>query len=173
MTKTNHDSETAAHGKQVITACACIHHDFDGVTKVFLPKRATTKKFLPGVYELPGGHIDFGENIVEGLKREIREELEIEINVGDPFYVFDYTNDIKGSHSAEIIYFATLQGSPSDIVLHPEDHSSAGWFSEDELENVQTSTKGADDPEFVALKKAFTMLGGTQPDVARISYPSL
>jgi len=53
-----HDSETPTHSTQVITACAFIHHTFDGVEKVFLPKRAETKKFLPGVYELPGGHIE-------------------------------------------------------------------------------------------------------------------
>src|SRR4051812_35084962 len=110
MTTASHDSETPAQGQQVITACALIHHNFDGVTKVFLPKRADTKKFLPGVYEIPGGHIDFGENIIEGLKREVREELEVDVAIGDPFAVFDYTNPIKGSHSVEIIYFATLVG---------------------------------------------------------------
>lgn len=167
MAKISHDSETAAQGQQVITACALIHHQFEGTAKVFLPKRADTKKFLPGVYEIPGGHIDLGEHIVAGLKREIREELGVEINVGDPFYVFDYMNDIKGSHSVEIIYFATLQGSPSDITLHPEDHATGGWFAESELEQTHTPTKGADDPEFLALKKAFALLNGAPPDHAR------
>lgn len=55
MSKIAHDSETPAHGKQAITACAFIHTNVDGIEKVFLPKRADTKKFLPGVYELPGG----------------------------------------------------------------------------------------------------------------------
>ena len=44
-----------------------------------------TKKFLPGLYELPGGHIEYGENIVEGLKREVLEELGMRISVGDAF----------------------------------------------------------------------------------------
>ncbi len=167
MTKISHDSEVAAHGQQVITACALIHHDFDGVIKIFLPKRAETKKFLPGVYEIPGGHIDFGENIVEGLKREILEELEVNINVGDPFYVFDYTNDVKGSHSIEVIYFATLQGKPEDITLHPEDHSDFGWFSKDELEKIYTPTKDANDPELKAIKKAFALLNGAPMDYAK------
>src|SRR5688572_33397724 len=96
MTKVTHDSETPAHGQQVIVACAFIHHDFDGITKVYLPQRAATKKFFPGVYELPGGHIDFGEDIIAGLKREIREELHKEITVGDPFHAFTYMNEIKG-----------------------------------------------------------------------------
>jgi 8-oxo-dGTP pyrophosphatase MutT (NUDIX family) len=81
--KVTHDSETPARGQQVISACAFIHHEFDGVPKVFLPKRADTKKFLPGLYELPGGHIDFGEELVDGLKREIKEELGMTVTVGD------------------------------------------------------------------------------------------
>jgi 8-oxo-dGTP pyrophosphatase MutT (NUDIX family) len=64
-----HDSEKPAEGRQVFTACAFIHHAFDGVEKVFLPRRAATKKFLPNVFEVPGGHIDFGEDIADGLKR--------------------------------------------------------------------------------------------------------
>jgi len=69
------DSEVPAVGKQVIVACAFIHHNFDGVEKIFMPKRAATKKFMPSVFELPGGHVDFGEDIVAGLKREIREKF--------------------------------------------------------------------------------------------------
>jgi isopentenyldiphosphate isomerase len=51
MVKTQHDSETPAHGRQVIVACAFIHHNFDGVEKVYLAQRAMTKKFYPGVFE--------------------------------------------------------------------------------------------------------------------------
>ena len=78
MKKVLHDSEVLAEGQQVIVAAAFISHKFDGVTKVFLPKRAATKKFLPNVFELPGGHIDFGEDIETGLKREIFEEFQKE-----------------------------------------------------------------------------------------------
>jgi 8-oxo-dGTP diphosphatase len=162
--KISHDSETPAHGQQVITACVVIHHNFDGVTKIFLPKRADTKKFLPGVYEIPGGHIDFGENIVEGLKREVREELEVEVGIGDPFAAFDYTNPIKGSHSAEIIYFAKLLGSPEDIVLHPEDHSGAVWIAKDEMHQIVSPEKDLDDVEYLAIQKAFALLDGAAPD---------
>jgi 8-oxo-dGTP pyrophosphatase MutT (NUDIX family) len=98
MDKISHDSETPAVGQQVITACAFIHQKFDGVEKVFLPKRAATKKFLPSVYELPGGHIDFGENMITGLKREVLEEFGMQATIGDPFFVFTYTNEVKGSH---------------------------------------------------------------------------
>jgi 8-oxo-dGTP diphosphatase len=164
--KTSHDSEVAAHGQQVITACALLHKDFDGTEKIFLPKRADTKKFLPGVYEIPGGHIDFGEDIVDGLKREIKEEFEVDIEVGDPFASFTYTNEVKGSHSIEVVYFATFASPLEDIVIHPDDHSEYGWFGEDELEQVMTENKRGDDPEIQVLKKAFSLLKGEKLDFA-------
>lgn len=158
----SHDSETPAHGQQVITACAFIHHDFNGVPKVFLPKRAETKKFLPGVFEMPGGHIEFGEDIEAGLKREIREELNKDVVLGDPFAVFSYVNEIKGSHSVEIIYMAKWIGGIDDIQLNPEDHSEFAWFSEEELRKSKGSQlsklDGEKDPEYLAILKGFEML---------------
>lgn len=160
MIQASHDSEILAEGQQVITACAFIHQNIDGVEKVFLPKRADTKKFLPGVYELPGGHIDFDEEPVAGLKREIGEELGMELEVGDPFYVFTYTNHIKRSHSIEVIYFAKFLSALDKLNLNPEDHSGYGWFSEDELANATTEHKGLDDVEFMAIRKGFALLRG-------------
>jgi len=164
MSKTQHDSETPAKGQQVITACAFIHRCFSGIEKVFLPKRSVTKKFLPNVHELPGGHIGFGEDIKSGLKREILEEFGMEIKVGDSFYVFTYINDIKRSHSAEVIYFATFSDPIENIKLNPEDHSEFGWFTETELDNVINDIKANDDPEIKAIAKGFKLLKGSRLD---------
>ncbi len=161
MDTVKHDSETPAHGQQVITACAFITHEFDGVVKVFLPKRASTKKFLPNVFELVGGHMEYGEDIEAGLKREVREELHKEITLGDPFAVFTYINEVKGSHSIEVIYFAEFIGGIDDIQINPEDHSTYEWLSEAEVrERVQEiSSDGTNmDPEYLAILKGFQKL---------------
>jgi 8-oxo-dGTP pyrophosphatase MutT (NUDIX family) len=166
--KTTHDSETPAEGKQVITACAFIHQKFDGVEKLFLPKRAATKKFLPNVYELPGGHIDYGEDIVAGLQREIHEELGMRVAVGDPFYVHTYINQVKGSHSIEVIYFAHFLDPIETITINPEDHSTCGWFSREELVgirdeivvNTQIAHAYEEDPEYLAMLRGFELLAG-------------
>ena len=160
MNKVSHDSETLAQGQQVFTACAFIHRVVDGEEKVFLPKRADTKKFLPGKYELPGGHIDYGETMELGLRREIEEELGIEVTLGDPFAVFTYTNEIKGSHSIEVVYFAKLIDSPDKITINPDDHSSCGWFSEDEAIKLNSDDE---DEEVTVIKKGFALLRGDSP----------
>lgn len=160
MLPAHNDSETPANGQQVITACAFIHQKFDDVEKVFLAKRASTKKFLPDVFELPGGHIEYGEDVVEGLKREVSEELHMEIKVGDPFYVYTYLNKLKGSHSIEVDYFAKFISAIKDIKINPTDHSEFGWFSEEEISTKIIPANGGTDPEIKVILKGFSYLSG-------------
>lgn len=170
--KVSHDSETAAHGQQVITACAFIYTQTTGKTKVFLPRRAKTKKFLPDVFELPGGHIDFGENLKDGLAREVREEFGVGIALYDPFAAFTYMNTVKGSHSVEVVFFAEFTDPLEHITCHPEDHSGFEWFTEedvvarrDEIEAPEyADLEAGGDPEYLAILKGFELL---EPYVTR------
>lgn len=47
-----------------------------------------TDKLLGGMWEFPGGKVQEGESLVDCLKREIREELDVEIIVGEPLGVY-------------------------------------------------------------------------------------
>jgi 8-oxo-dGTP diphosphatase len=115
---------------------------------------------MPGAYELPGGHVDFGEDIVEGLKRELVEKFGKKIIVGDPFAAFTYENKVKASHSIEVVYFAQFEDGIDEIEIHPEDHSGYEWFDADELDKMLVGGKTEDDEEYKILKKAFALLAG-------------
>lgn len=157
----SHDSETPAHGQQVFSVCAFVWHDFDGIKKLFLPRRAKTKKFYPDVFELPGGHVDWGETFEHALSREIQEEFGVAVNLGDPYHLFTYDNPIKGSHSVEVIYFATFKDSIKNIELDPDDHSEYQWLSQDELPQIyDVGGKDEHDPEMIAMKHGFELLNG-------------
>lgn len=155
---TSHDSERLAEGQQVITVCAMIVRDGPSGPEVFLPKRAATKKFLPGVYELPGGHVDFGEELEAALRREIREEFGVEVVIGEPFAAFTYVNEIKRAHAVEIVYFARFADPNAILQLNPQEHETAGWFNHETLRLAATATKGMDDVEFQIIQKGFGML---------------
>lgn len=155
-----HDSETPAEGQQVITVTAFIHRTNRGKIEVFLPKRAPTKKFLPGVFELPGGHIDFGESLTDALHREIKEEFDMDIAIGDCFAAFTYLNEVKKSHSVEIIFFAYFTGDLNNLTINPEDHSEYRWATEDEISLIAADAKANNDPEIQAIKKGFALLNG-------------
>lgn len=157
----SHDSETPAHGQQIFSVCAFVWHDFDGVKKLFLPRRATTKKFWPDVYELPGGHVDWGETFEHAVIREVQEEFSMTIKLGDPYYVFTYDNPVKGSHSVEVVYFATFTDPIENIKTDPEDHSEYKWLSEDELPRIYgIGGKDEDNAEVLAMKRGFALLNG-------------
>ncbi len=157
----SHDSETPAHGQQVFSVCAFVWHDIDGVKKLFLPRRAKTKKFYPDVFELPGGHVDWGETFEGAVEREVKEEFNVTIKVGDPYYVFTYDNPVKGSHSVEVIYFAAFIDSIEKITLDKDDHSEYMWLSEEELPQIfGLGGKGKDDPEVKAMLRGFELLNG-------------
>ena len=147
--------------QQLITACAFIHHNFGGVEKVFLPKRADSKKFLPGVYELPGGHIEYDDSGLKGgLKREIAEEFRMKINIGDSFFSFVYHNRVKESLTIEVVYFVEFADPIENIKLNQEDHSEFNWFAENELYKAASENKPESDLEFEAIRRGFLLLKG-------------
>ncbi|MCL5433066.1 MAG: NUDIX domain-containing protein [Patescibacteria group bacterium] len=131
--------------KQIITACVFIYKK----GKVLVAKRAKTKKFLPGKYELPGGHIEFGETIEDGLIREIDEEFHIGIRIGDPYYIFTYV--YKNEHVVEIEYFAEIKNKNQKIRINQKDHSEYKWITEQEIEKYFSDN----DLERRALKRGF------------------
>jgi A/G-specific adenine glycosylase len=52
--------------------------------------RRPEKGLLGGLWEFPGGKVEPGEELPAGLKREIREELAVDIEVGEHFGVFEH-----------------------------------------------------------------------------------
>lgn len=156
--KTVHDSETKARGQQVITVCAVIHKIIDDVEHVVLFKRADTKKFMPGIFELLGGHLDFGETLHEGLRREVMEEIGRDIRIEEVCHAFTYMNEVKGSHSVEVVFLAALVDESEPIQLHPEDHSAYVWVSEADVRSVYESQDRLNDEEYRAVTHAFSIL---------------
>ena len=62
---------------------AVIHHDED-----ILIARRPENGLLGGLWEFPGGKLEPGESLPEGLRREIMEELGVPVTVGEPFGVY-------------------------------------------------------------------------------------
>jgi len=65
---------------------AFIVHD----RKLLLVQKSLDDPHNPGKWEVPGGRMDFGEDVDEHIKREVKEEVGLDIEPGTPFYVWQW-----------------------------------------------------------------------------------
>ena len=83
-----------------------------------------------GGWEFPGGKLEIGETSEEALKREIREELQMEISVGDFIHTIEF--DYPTFHLSMDCFWAQIESG--DMVL--TEHDAAKWLTKDELHLV-------------------------------------
>lgn len=81
-------------------------------------------------WEFPGGKVEAGESPEEALRREIREELEVEVNVGDLIDTIEY--DYPAFHLSMKCYACTIAGGSPHLL----EHEAARWLSADQLDTV-------------------------------------
>ena len=88
------------------------------------------KEPYKGKYNLVGGKIEAGETPQEALIREIREELETEIRVGEKIDTIEY--DYPQFHLSMDCFWAEVVAG--ELVL--KEHMAAKWLTKDELNLV-------------------------------------
>ena len=100
----------------------------DGQPIIFATQRGYGD--LKGGWEFPGGKIEDEEAPQEALRREIMEELDTEISVGELIDTIEY--DYPTFHlSMDCFWCEIVKG---DLVL--KEHEAAKWLTADELDSV-------------------------------------
>jgi len=86
----------------------------DGAGRILLVKHIPERGgFWQGKWICPGGELELGETIEEGIKREVREETQLEIELVSPLHPFDRivrSNDGVSLHVIYIDYLAKVTG---------------------------------------------------------------
>lgn len=86
---------------------------------------------LKGGWEFPGGKIEEGESSQAALQREIMEELDTEISVGELIDTIEY--DYPTFHlSMDCFWCEIIKG---DLVL--KEHEAAKWLTKENMDSVE------------------------------------
>ncbi len=115
---------------------------------VLLQKRSSNKKLWPNMWDITaGGHVGAGEFGRQALIREVKEELNIEIDDNDIKYLvgstsIDKIGDITNKHYNEC-YIITKSIDISDIKVQKEEVSEVRYFQRNEiLRRIENNYEG-------------------------------
>jgi 8-oxo-dGTP diphosphatase len=106
----------------------------DAQGRLFLARRGPQARNERGLWEFPGGSVEFGETLADALKREMREEYGVEIAVGELLDVVDHILPDEKQHWVSPTFICTVtSGEP--VIREPGKCTQIGWFAP---ENVPT-----------------------------------
>lgn len=116
-------------------------HLFDKAGRIYLQQRPLWKDIQPGKWDTAvGGHMDFGEEVMDALRREVSEELGI--TDFEPRFLLKYCFESERERELVNVFSAVYDGE-----VNPTDELDGGRFwTLDEVRNAMG--KGLLTPNF-------------------------
>lgn len=113
---------------EVVAGVIC-RKDNLGVTEFLATQRGYGD--YKGFWEFPGGKTEPGETPEQALGRELKEELAIDVEVGE--FITTVEHDYPGRHITMHCYFCEIVGGEPTLL----EHESARWLKVPELRSVE------------------------------------
>ncbi len=103
--------------------------------EILIVKRHPKSKTDPGMWELPGGKVEEGEFFADALVREIKEETNLDVSVGD--FCEAVQNDYPHKRTVQLMMYLTdVEGK----VKISDEHTEFMWATLDKIKTLEIST---------------------------------
>jgi 8-oxo-dGTP diphosphatase len=101
--------------------------------ELFLTKRSQRCKNQRGCWESPGGDVEYGETLVDAVRREVMEEYGVEIELIEQFPAADELLTKEKQHWVATTFLAKLKKGQTPTIMEPDKCDEIGWFPLDNL----------------------------------------
>lgn len=103
--------------------------------EILIVKRHPKSKTDPEKWELPGGKVESGEFFADALIREIKEETDLDVDVGD--FCEAVQNDYSHKRTVQLMmYLIDVKGE----VKISDEHTEFMWASLEKIKTLEIST---------------------------------
>lgn len=97
--------------------------------EVLLMKRSQQAKNEKGKWEAPGGAVEFGEKLEDAIRREMREELGIEIEILQQWGAKDHIIPEDKQHWVPTTFLVKIAKGSTPKNMEPLKHDEIAWFA--------------------------------------------
>lgn len=96
--------------------------------ETLLLKRSKNSKNEVGYWQKPGGAVDYGEKVIQSMKREVKEELGVDVDIFGYLPHSDHIIKKDKQHWVSFNYLGKIKsGKPK--IMEPHKHDDLKWFS--------------------------------------------
>ena len=126
-------TRTECHSGSMLLHPVVHLHVINKCGSIYLQKRSLNKLIQPGKWDTAvGGHVDYGEEIIDALKRETREEIGIIIN--NPKFLCSYLFRSTVEYEFVNVYSISVDDT-FNPTLNPEEISEGRFWTINEIEH--------------------------------------
>lgn len=104
--------------------------------KIFIAKRADNREHHPGIWECLTGRVEDGESLEEAVKREVKEETTLEVEVIGPINTFHFFRENNSQEHQGVSFWCKYVSG--EVKIDPSEHSRYKWATPDEALQLVT-----------------------------------
>ena len=127
---------------------------FNEKGELFLSKRGQGAFNERGCWETPGGAVELNESLECAVKREIKEEYDIDFDILEQFPAENHLIPEENQHWVSTTFLARINLVKNPKIMEPEKCEAIGWFALDKLPSPLSIITQLDLERYLA-KKSF------------------